>query len=684
MIRPLLYPMTLRLALLVALAWLPVCRAEIAVSPIFGDGMVLQRRQPLPVWGRAPAGAKVNVELGATHASTVADAQGKWTVRLPAFEAGGPHVLTVSANEERVVFNDVLVGEVWLCSGQSNMGMTLKGTANATAEIAAANHAQLRFFNVGRNASMTRADVVQGRWEASTPATAAGFSAVAYFFGRELQSRLGVPVGLINSSWGGTPAEAWTRLETLNSEPRFSSLLELRKSGEFWATGEAARAQSVAAISAWENKAEQLQLSPSSPDRAWFEPGTASAGWKTMKLPGYWEAREHLNIDGSVWFRRVVDVPAGAEIGESELSLGPVDDFDIAWINGREVGRTGPDTPQFWLRPRVYKVPAGTLRAGKNVVVVRVVDHGGNGGFSGISSQLFLKTAASATVPLSGAWDYRVETTLAAKPRAPLPAQYIPGTLYDGMIAPLIPYAIRGAIWYQGESNADRAAQYRRLFPHMISNWRADWGQGDFPFYFVQLANYATRADEPADNDWAELREAQHKALSLRNTGEAVTIDIGEANDIHPRNKRDVGLRLSRIALARDYGVKEPATGLARVPLLGRAFRKPVVYSGPEYRSMKAAGGAIRLRFDSHGGLVAKDGAALRGFAIAGADRNFVWAEARIDGESVVVSSAAVPEPVAVRYAWASNPEATLVNKAGLPASPFRTDEWAGITDGSW
>lgn len=673
-----------RLLFLVVLAWSSLCHAEISVAPIFGDGMVLQRRQPLPVWGRATAGSKVTVELATARASTIADAEGKWSLRLPALEAGGPHSLTVSTGREQVVYRDVLLGEVWVCSGQSNMGMALKSTADAPAEIAAANHPRLRFFTVGRNASMTRTKDLQGRWEASTPATAAGFSAVAYFFGREIHGRLGVPVGLINSSWGGTPAEAWTRWETLKDEPRFSSLLDLRKNAEGWAAGDGAKAQAMAAIAAWEKNAGQLQLSPSAPESAWFDASRSPAGWKTMRLPGFWESREHLNIDGSVWFRRVVELPAGTESGDAELSLGPIDDFDIAWINGREVGRTGPDTPQFWLYPRVYKVPAGILRAGKNVVLVRVVDHGGNGGFAADNRQLFLKTTAGANLPLSGPWDYRVETVLAPKPPSPIAAQYVTGTLYDGMISPLIPYAIRGAIWYQGESNADRAAQYRHLFPHMISNWRADWGQGDFPFYFVQLANFKSRVDESVESDWAELREAQHQTLSLRNTGEAVAIDIGDASDIHPRNKRDVGLRLARIALARDYGFKEPATGLGRVPLLGRAFLKPIVYSGPEYRSMKGAAGKIRLRFDSHGGLAAKDGGALRGFDVAGADRNFVRAEARIDGDTVVVSSSSVPAPVAVRYAWADNPEATLVNTAGLPASPFRTDDWPGITEGSW
>ena len=382
-----------------------------------------------------------------------------------------------------------------------------------------------------------------------------------------------------------------------------------------------------------------------------------------MDLPTAWEAAGLEDLDGVVWFRKEITLPTDWASEDLTLHLGLVDDMDSTWVNGQAVG-----SAQGWQTERAYPVPASATEPGLNTIAVRVVDTGGEGGFRGEADSLRLERARGARLPLEGPWAYQVGLDLRSEelpPRPPRPQDF-PTVLYNAMVHPLIPYGMRGAIWYQGESNAGRAYQYRTLFAEMIRDWRQQWGQGDFPFLFVQLANFmAPQTDPNEQSAWAELREAQTRTLALPNTGMAVIIDIGEADDIHPRNKKDVGARLARWALAQTYG------------------RDGLVYSGPLYRSMEREGDAIRLHFDQvGGGLTTPEGEPLMGFAIAGPDSVFVQAEARIEGDAVVVSSPYVEDPVAVRYGWANNPEATLYNEAGLPASPFRTDEWPGVTEG--
>jgi sialate O-acetylesterase len=389
-----------------------------------------------------------------------------------------------------------------------------------------------------------------------------------------------------------------------------------------------------------------------------------------MKLPQPWEAAG-LAIDGAVWFRKAVEVPPSWASRSLTLSLGPVDDFDTTYVDGIEVGHIGKETPGYWSVPRRYTVPGRLVKGGRVVIAVRAFDHYGNGGFTGAAPEMTLVPAdgTGAPIALAGAWEYKVEHALepshpdfATQPRYPSPDNpNSPTVLYGAMIAPLVRCTIRGAIWYQGESNAGSAYQYRTLFPTMIRDWRRAWGEGDFPFDFVQLANFMPRKNEPGESEWAELREAQAMTLALPKTGMAVAIDIGEADDIHPRNKKDVGERLARWALADTYG-------------------QAVVKSGPLYDSFAVEGSAIRVRLRHADGLSTYDGAPPKGFAIAGADRRWHWADARVEGTMVVVSSPEVKEPVAVRYAWADNPEATLRSGAGLPASPFRTDDWPGLT----
>jgi sialate O-acetylesterase len=492
-------------------------KTEITLPSMFSDHMVVQQGKPVMVWGKAAPKARVQVALGSETSYTRADESGAWKVALKPFRAGGPYDLTVKSGGAKAVIQDVLVGEVWVCSGQSNMEWPVSRVNNAEKEIAEANHPEIRLFTVAKKVAGEPLDGCSGAWELCTPETIKEFSAVGYLFGRRLSEILKVPVGLIDSSWGGTPAEAWTSRPTLEKDPDLDVIV--KRWDDLIAKYPEAKKQHDAAIAEWQKAAEAAK----------------AKGEAEPKKPG-----EPL----------------------------------------------GPGHP-----------------------------HRASG-------------------------------------------------LYNGMIQPLIPYGIRGAIWYQGESNAGRAYQYRELFPAMIQDWRKNWGSDDFPFLFVQLANFMDRnPDANAPSAWAELREAQSMTLSLANTGQAVIIDIGEAKDIHPRNKQDVGLRLAQAAWKVAYGMDT------------------AIYSGPTYASMRVDGNKIRVTFkNADGGLMANGGEPVHGFAIAGEDKKFVWANAKIEGNEVVVWADAIAQPAAVRYGWGDNPDCTLYSGAGLPASPFRTDTWPGVT----
>ena len=645
--------------------------AEVHVPSIIGDNMVLQQGLKVRIWGTAQPGERVTVTFTSSKANATADTSGRWQTLIGPFKAGGPFVMTITGGNT-LTFSNVLVGEVWICSGQSNMEWPLVNTKGGTDAIAQANYPEIRLFTVRKKTATSALDDVDGRWVVTTPEQVPQFSAVGYFFGRELYQRLKIPIGLIHTSWGGTPAEAWTSQEMLASLPTLKPILE-RYQQELKQLPQLQQ-ESETKLAEWEranlyqdegNKGEALGYAAKSFD---------AADWKMMKLPQPLETAG-LNIDGAVWFRKEIDVPASWVGKDLLLNLGPIDDFDVTYFNGAQVGATGSETPNSYLVPRRYKVSGSAVHAGSNLIAVRVFDRGGGGGFTGGQEQMSLSpTDGQKTDNLVLAGDWRYKEELALEPKKPdwgtrpnlLGANNpnSPTVLFNAMIAPLTPYAIRGAIWYQGESNASRAYQYRTLFPAMIRNWREAWGERDFPFYFVQLANWQPVKVEPSESEWAELREAQTMTLREPHTGMAVIIDIGETNDIHPRNKVDVGHRLAVWALADTYGQKlEPA--------------------GPLYDALSIEGSKIRVKFKHlGGGLKTFDGGPPRGFAIAGADHEFHLAEARIEGNSVVVWSNDVPQPVAVRYGWADNPDCNLYNKADLPASPFRTDDWPGVTVG--
>lgn len=651
--------------ILALLPWLslaaPAAQATVRLPALVGSHMVLQRDKPLPLWGWAAPGEKVSVTFqNKTYAAPPPDAAGRWQVTLPATPAGGPYTITVQG-QNTLVLDDVLVGDVWLASGQSNMEMPVKAgpksnfkpVTNAGQEIAAANFPTLRYFPVNLAlAYHPEPEAASKGWLVCSPATVAGFSAVAYFFGRELMQRYQVPIGLISSRWGGTAAEAWTSAEGLRPLPDFQAQVAdiAHRTTRLADEGEAFRQRQQAALNA-----QKFDKGYPPGGQPWSAADFDARAWPEMTLPGYWETVPALKkYDGVVWFRKEIDLPAAAAGQPLSLSLGMIDDADSTWFNGVKVGSTAG-----YNQERRYPVPAALVRAGRNVVVVRVVDQGGNGGIAGTPATLGL-TGAGITVPLAGTWRYQVGLDPKDWPVSPFPAgpQNTPTVLFNAMIAPLIPYALKGVIWYQGESNTGRAAQYRTLFPALISDWRRHWGAPGLPFLFVQLANFKAAAPQPGPSAWAELREAQAQTLALPRTGMATAIDLGEANDIHPTNKQDVGHRLALVARRTVYG------------------EKTLVASGPTYARMQPEGAAVRLKFTNVGaGLVAKTDT-LRGFAVAGADQQFHWATARLVGNEVVVQSPEVPAPLAVRYAWADNPAATLYNKDGLPAPPFRTDTW--------
>ncbi|HZJ45360.1 MAG TPA: sialate O-acetylesterase [Pyrinomonadaceae bacterium] len=639
--------------------------AKITVPSVIGDNMVLQSGQQVRVWGHGDPGEEVSIEIAGKKAKTFTDNTGNWTTKIGPLKPGGPFDLTITGSNTLTIKN-VLVGEVWVCSGQSNMEWPLINARNGAEEVAKANHPEIRLFTVQKATSDSPLDDVKGSWVVTTPDKVGQFSAVGYFFGRELQQRLKVPVGLIHTSWGGTPAEAWTQREVL-ATPELQPIMDRYQDSLKDLPQRQADFQKR--LAAWIHQNLYEDEGNKGEAMGYADPQTNTSDWKSMNLPQFMETAG-LKIDGAVWFRKEIEIPEAWAGKPLELNLAAIDDYDTTYFNGKRVGGIGADTPNSYSVPRHYQVPGDLVKAGRNVIAVRVFDSAGEGGFG--TGRMVLGPEGltdSQKLALAGPWSYKVESGLEPKtpdwgsrPEAPGPTnQNSPGVLYNAMIAPIVPYSIRGAIWYQGESNAGRAFQYRTLFPTMIRNWRTIWGEGDFPFYFVQLANWQPIKPEPDESEWAELREAQTMTLREPNTGMAVIIDIGDTNDIHPRNKTDVGHRLALWALANTYNQK-------------------IEYSGPLFKSFSVNGNEARIKFSHANGLKTSDGAAPKAFAIAGADKKFVWADAKIEGDEIVVSSKAVTKPVAVRYAWADNPVTNLYNKLGLPASPFRTDDWPGIT----
>ncbi len=635
--------------------------AEIRLPKIFSDHMIFQRNEKIHVWGHADAGERVRVTFDDHTLRAKADKQGKWEVFFPPEKAGGPYDLSVRGNKNTVTFSDILVGDIWVCSGQSNMEFPVERSLNGQEEVSRADYPQIRIFNVGKKiATMPREDVVSGEWQVCSPDNIIGFSAVGYFFGRYLHQNLDIPVGLIGSNWGGTVIETWISKEGLSGEPVLGKPAEQVPTLDL----EEVKNGKDAAHAKWIIQFSEKDLGRKEGKYIWSSPGMDYSAWQTIRVPQAWEEtgiKTLEGLDGVVWFVKKFRVDEKQAGKSALLSLGPIDDSDISWLNGDKVG----ETYNIYNQDRKYKIPAGVLKPGENVLVVRVEDYRGYGGLYGVPQQLYLETAGR-KIPLDGEWKYRIGMqTDSPDPGQVFGPNSLPTLLYNGMIAPLIPLPIKGVIWYQGESNASRAYQYRDLFKRLIKDWRIKWGGGDFPFLWVQLANFMKPVEQPRESEWAELREAQDMALSLPKTGQACSIDIGNPDDIHPKNKQEVGRRLGLAAMKVAYG-------------------RDILFTGPRYKSMEVRDGAVYITFEYTGdGLKVKDKyGCVKGFTIAGKDHKFYWARAEIiDPVTVKVWSEQVPVPVAVRYAWANNPDqADLYNNENLPACPFRTDAWNGMT----
>ncbi len=649
-----MHPLRILLARLPALSPLLLAlpaHAALQLGSPFADHMVLQRERPAPVWGAASPGDRVFVAFAGQVKIAVADADGRWSVNLdplPASDAPRSLMVTSPGSNETVRVEDVLVGEVWLCGGQSNMERQLgprpgqKPIVGAEAAIAAARLPLVRQLHVGQQTALSPQKTAAMRWTVCSPETAPDFTAVGFFFARDLHQKLGVPVGIIHSSWGGTPAQAWTSASGLDAFPDFQP--RIKDLADAVAHPEKARAALRARFDDWYFQHDPGTNSPV----CWADPALDADEWSTIDLPAMWESSGRPGFDGVVWLRRSLDLPASWKGGDIELRLSAIDDADTTWINGAEIGRTDG-----WDTPRVYRVPGSILKKQGNLIAIRALDAGNNGGFwnNSLPFEARALDGAFSPVPLRGPWLARYSVELRRMGQPPRESAKDPGTptvLYNGMIAPLVPYALRGFAFYQGEANVWNARQYRTLLPALVTDWRKHWGDDALPFLFVQIA--------PFKDMRPEIREAQLIAWqNTPRTAMAVTIDCGDAEDIHPADKAPVGARLALAARALAYG-------------------EAIDYSGPVFSGLDVKEDRAVLRF-THlgGGLVAKDGP-LSGFAVAGASGAFHPAEARIVGDTVEVSSPNVPKPARVRYGWANVAAGNLFNRAGLPASPFRSD----------
>jgi sialate O-acetylesterase len=629
-----------------------ICQAafcQVRLPRLVSDGMVLQRDANVKVWGWADAGEKVTINFKDKTYTAVTGTDGKWMVSLSPSKAGGPCNMEIKA-ANHITLKNILIGDVWICSGQSNMELAMDRVKDKYPHVIAnSDNPSIRQFVVPDKYNFTapQDDLESGTWESANPKTIFNFTAVGYFFAKELYQKYHVPIGLINASLGGSPAQAWMSEDALKAFPEDLATLQKYKDIAYIKQIED---KDKAANDAWYGRISQTDKGIAPGEKPWFDPTYDASQWATMDVPGYWADGPLGPVNGVVWFRKEINVPASMAGKPARLWLGRIVDGDETYVNGKRVGSVTYQYP-----PRKYDVPENLLKEGKNIIVVRIINNSGRGGF--VLDKPYQLIGADQTIDLKGQWQYKLGTTM-----DPLPSQtfirWQPVGLYNNMIAPLLNYSIKGVIWYQGESNAKNPANYQQLFSTLIANWRQKWNQGDFPFLYVQLTSFMETKDQPSDSNWALVREAQLKTLAVPNTAMAVTIDIGEWNDIHPLNKEDVGKRLALVARKLAYGDKK------------------VVFSGPIYQSMKTEGNKITISFTNlDGGLIAKGGK-LNYFAIAGPDKKFVWANAKIKGNKIIVWNDSVPNPVAVCYAWADNPDgANLYNKAGLPASPFRTDD---------
>ena len=624
-------------------------KAAVKLNIIFSDDMVLQRDKVIPVWGTANNGEIVRIEFAGQKYATVAK-DGKWLLKLNPVKAGGPLEMKIIGTNT-ILIKNILMGDVWLCSGQSNMEYELyKSAEKYSKEIATSANNQIRHFQVKRRIGFNKSNDIESEngWQTASPTTVPNFTAVGYFFAKALYEKYKVPIGIINSSFGGTPAEAWMNENSLKEFPNYYANAMKYKDADLV---DKITGQDKEMVDNWYKQVNDGDIGTT---EKWYDVYHNSSDWKTMQMPSFWQDNGLRDVDaGVVWFKKEINI-AAEDLGKNAtLKLGNIIQRDITYFNGVMVGTTGNK-----YLDRRYSIDAKLLKAGKNVITIRILNESGDAGF--IKDKSYQLDLSNKIIDLKGDWLYKLSNRSMPLQRGGITSfQKEPTSMYHGMLEPLVGYGIKGVAWYQGESNIGKNKEYHQLFSSLITNWREEWGQGDFPFLFVQLANNNPTKKEPGESNLAALQEAQQQTLALPNTGMAVANDVGEWNDVHPKNKLDVGNRLALVAQKVAYGDNN------------------VVYSGPVYQSMKIKKNKIILKFSNVGsGLMAKNGGELKYFSIAGADKKFVWAKAKILGKTIKVWNDDITAPIAVRYAWADNPEgANLYNKEGLPASAFRTDK---------
>jgi sialate O-acetylesterase len=662
----------LLLALLIVFSCQPTVKKKLTLNSLFSDHMVLQQKENVMIWGKYTPKGKISVKADwGSESSVKADEKGNWKLDLITPESGGPFEVSIFTKDSTITLVDVMVGEVWLASGQSNMEMSLEGYLpnepinNNLEEIAAADYPDIRSYNVERAISHIPLNESKGQWKVTSPENANKFSATAYFFARKLHQELNIPIGIINSTWGGTPVESWMSREKIKQLGEFEKQLNALESIDtvgiktyFSNFSTVSLPSDTSNVNAWNALALE--------DGAFSQTDFDDSSWSKVNLSGHLEGLDMaIEDDGAFWFRKQVAIADVSSDYKFIVDEG-IDDMDVVYVNGQKIGST-----LGWNSPREYVIPKSILVEGENTIAIRVIDTGYGGGFRG---QMILSSNSGEKISIDGEWSYQYTAGLSnlygnqkfylyhLNPEALVKkptgfSRYnslfsfdFPGVLYNGMINPLIPFNIKGAIWYQGESNVGRANQYEKIFPGMIEDWRIRW-KSNFPFYFVQIAPFSYKNElSPA------LRDAQRKSLATPNTGMAVTMDIGDSISIHPGNKQDVGDRLARLALFNDYG-------------------SDIVPSGPLYKSHKISGNKIILEFELFGNKLMVGKLGLSGFEIASFDKVYVPASAKILGDKIEVFAADVLEPKYVRYAWRDNIVGTLFNTEGLPASSFTTEE---------
>lgn len=639
----------------------PQVFSQVKLPQILRDSMILQRNKPINIWGWATKGEKVKIKFNGKSYSTRTNNDGQWKLKLSAMKAGGPYTMEI-AGKNKITLHNILIGDVWFCSGQSNMVHQIKlHSVYYPNAIPNAHYPEIRQFWVPNvtNLQGPQEDLPFGYWKSANPENVPDFSAVAYFFAKALYEKYHVPIGIINSSWGGVPIEAFMSKDALKDFPSIMKTVDHNKDTAFLNSLKRRNFHRNIGIP----KPQDKGLAGPIP---WYDPSYVPKEWRQIGIPGYWEDQGLKDLNGVVWYRKEINVPQSMIGKSAKVFLGRIVDANTLYINGKEVGNTTYQYPQ-----RRYPVPDGLLKAGKNLFVVRVSNNFGKGGF--VPDKPYELIAGGDTVDLKGYWQYKVGEVFIPRQRFDgggfgFAAQNAPTALYNSMVAPEIDYSIKGFVWYQGESNAGQPLEYAKLQPAMINDWRDKWKEGNIPFLFVQLPGFGDYDYLPSKSNWAELRNSQLQSLSVPNTAMAVAIDLGEWNDIHPDRKKPVGKRLALAAEKLAYG-------------------ENVVYSGPLYQSSKIDGDSIIVSFTHTGaGLIFKSpddsaytsplpGDVEGGFTIAAADKKYILAKAKIEGDKVVVWSDEVKDPKYVRYAWADNPvNPNLYNKEDLPASPFETE----------